>query len=112
LDDDSEIAKSLACFDFKSPPLADDAMLLTCRRVWEQGQLVRLVYHDAEGGFQFLCDGNEHEAEAETVFVHAHHLFDRGAEQLRDFTYLRRAYWAEHLHDNVWNLAPIPKDDA
>jgi len=40
--------------------------------------------------------------------VHAHQIFDENPDQLRDFTYLREGCFAEHLHDDIWNLGQLP----
>jgi hypothetical protein len=95
--------------DFESLPLDEDAMVLTCRRVWANGEPVRYVGHFDDGSFQFLCGGNEHTSAGEAVNVHVRHLFERGPDQLRDFTYLRKGCFAQQGVDGKWilgNLAP------
>lgn len=106
------IAKVAPGFDFESEPLARDALVITCRRVWEEGQPVRRVYHEEDGSFQFLCDGYEHESESQVVNVHSRHILERGPAQLEDFTYLRKGWGAEHLHDETWSIDPIPPEDG
>jgi hypothetical protein len=44
------------------------------------------------------------------VFVHARHIFERGPDQLRDFTYLRKGCYAEHLHGETWNLGRLSEE--
>jgi hypothetical protein len=102
----------LDCFDFESPALGDEALILTCRRVWEQKQPVRYVSHDQDGGYQFLCDGNEHTTQGDAVSVHARHIFEQNPDQLRDFTYLRKGCFAKHLQGETWNLGHLtPEED-
>lgn len=53
-----------------------DARGFGCKRVWELGEPILHVYHDLDGDFQFLCDGDEHTSPDEAVLIHAKHMFD------------------------------------
>jgi hypothetical protein len=101
----------LACFDFACPPLADEVGIFMCRRVWEEELPVKYVSHDRDGQFQFLCGGNEHTDESACVYIHASHILERGPEQLRDFTYLKRGFCATHIDGERWELNPLPPDE-
>lgn len=107
----AEIADSLACFDFDSPPLSGDIGVVTCRRVWDDGLPVKYVSHDWDGGFQFLCGGDEHTDVAVCVHIHASHILERGPDQLSDFTYLRKGFCATYIDGKTWELNPLPPDE-
>lgn len=116
IDDDPELAEAiryvLPSFDLETRPLADDAMVFTCRRVWDDGEPVRYVSHDEDGSFQFICDGNEHTSEKEAVYLHVKHIFERGPEQLRDFAYLRKGHFARYAGDGKWNTGRIAAEES
>jgi len=112
--DDPELVEAmrsaLPCFDLETQPLDEDDMVLTCRRVWENGEPVRYVGHNDDGSFEFTCGGDEHTSAEQAVKIHARHLFDRGPDQLRDFTYLRKGCFAQQNVDGKWNLGNLPPE--
>ena len=53
-----------------------DLRAFACKRVWEQGEPILHVSHDLDGGWQFLCGGDEHKSPSEATLIHAKHMFD------------------------------------
>ncbi|HZZ01126.1 MAG TPA: hypothetical protein VFE36_16310 [Candidatus Baltobacteraceae bacterium] len=109
---DEQLAKTMGYFDFDSPPLTDDTLVLTCRRVFEDKQPVRYVSHHCGGDFQFLCGGNEHTDAKEAVLAHAKHILEEGPERLRDLIFLRKGCFAQHKSEEVWTMGNLPDEHA
>ena len=103
----SALTSVLPELDFEMPPLDDEAMVFTCKRVWNDGEPIRYVSHDNDGAFQFLCGGNEHTGVEEVVYLHARHVLEKAPEQLCDLRYLRKGCFAERVADDKWNLGNL-----
>jgi hypothetical protein len=73
---------------------------------------VKYVSHDWNDEFQFLCGGDEHTDVSVCVYIHASHILERGPDQLRDFTYLRKGFSATHVSEETWELSAISPDEA
>jgi hypothetical protein len=78
--------------------------------VWSGMEPLRLVVHDHEGGWQFLCTTTTDAAFLLTI--HAEHVFERFASDLDELADLPPGYqaWRECPSD-AWTVEEADEDD-